>query len=619
MKIIKFRIRNYKSIKDSGDCYLTDTVTIIAGKNEAGKTAILEALEDFDTDRNIRDGAKPIKNPEALPSVTLTFEVSAEEMNGLMTDMGYEKAFDNPIKVEITKEYPDKYLLSGDSKELLGLADVSDVMATKRSIGTSYQRIQNIHQNVAQLGGALTEPSYDDLDAAVTSLTTFKEVTTPNLSQIADEKERSEFSSSIDDLIEEINKLKKLTAIDEAFLGQLKDTYIPYFILFNTFEDVFPNKIPFTELETNEWVKDLAVISDLQVETIRSSEDRMKHKLKKDVNVTLNDDYERFWTQDISRLSVDWDSDHLYFWIEEDGFPYEPSLRSKGRQWHLGFYIKVSARARGNVPNVILIDEPGLFLHAKAQKDILSKLEDAARQTQIIFSTHSPYLLESDKLSRIRLVYRTDKNGTKVENKVHALADKETLTPILTAIGLELSDGIGHVDKVKNVVVEGPSDLYYLQAFCRLLDSSDINFVFGGGSGNMPIVGTILNGWGGRVIYLYDNDQGKKDGSKNLRKNWLVPKELIVSVLDSRGSIEDLFTGEDFRRYVLNDENRSYQSSNSEYVKRRKLDKVLLAKQFLELVEQDDSVKLSPGSRKNITALFKKLDSALKHIISASS
>ncbi len=59
MKLKKFRIKNYKSIADSGDCYLTDTVTIFAGKNESGKTSILEALEDFDTDEKIRESAKP--------------------------------------------------------------------------------------------------------------------------------------------------------------------------------------------------------------------------------------------------------------------------------------------------------------------------------------------------------------------------------------------------------------------------------------------------------------------------------------------------------------------------------------------------------------------------------
>ena len=197
----------------------------------------------------------------------------------------------------------------------------------------------------------------------------------------------------------------------------MKDKWIPYFILFNSFDDIFPNKIPFSELEENDWVKDLSIISDLDIETVKGSIDRIKEKHRDDVNITLNKDYEKFWTQDMSNLAINWDSDHLYFWIKENGFPYEPSLRSKGRQWHLSFYIKVSARAKEKVPNIILIDEPGLFLHAKAQKDILGKLEDSAKNVQLIFSTHSPYLLESEKLNRIRLIFKIKKMKQKWKTK----------------------------------------------------------------------------------------------------------------------------------------------------------------------------------------------------------
>ena len=54
MKLTKFRIKNYKSIIDSGDCYFSDKLTILAGKNESGKSSVLEALEDFHQDKTIR-------------------------------------------------------------------------------------------------------------------------------------------------------------------------------------------------------------------------------------------------------------------------------------------------------------------------------------------------------------------------------------------------------------------------------------------------------------------------------------------------------------------------------------------------------------------------------------
>ena len=605
MKLKKFRIKNFKSITDSGDCYLTDTITILAGKNESGKTSILEALEDFDTDEKIRDTAKPIKSPEAIPEISITFIVEKDTVKEVLTEIGSTQKAVGDIELEIIKTFPDIYTFGKTTKEneLFGTKEIEKV---KKSIKDKWSKVKVLHTKYPQLGGISFDFEFSDLTSEKTLLTAFKTATAPNVSQI-DEKDRESFPKSLGEIETEIQNLENLITVEDKFFKALKK-WIPNFVFFNSFEDVFPNKITFAELETNEWIQDLAVISDLNVATIKTSTARDKQKHKTDINIKLNSDYEKFWSQDVSSLSVDWDSQDLHFWIQEDGYPYEPSLRSKGRQWHLAFYIKVSARANENVPNIILIDEPGLFLHATAQKDILNKLEDSAKEIQLIFSTHSPYLLEADKLNQIRLIHRTKKAGTKIENKVHALADKETLTPILTAIGLELSAGITALDQINNIVVEGASDLYYLNAFKKILSKDSVNFIFGGGAGNMPVVGTILHGWGGKVIYLYDNDQGKKDGEKNLKENWLVTKDLVLVVLNTAGSIEDIFSPSNFREFVLGDASKTYTESNSEYVKKSKLDKVLLAKKFLETCQNGTSINLDIATKDNLTKLFGNIE-----------
>lgn len=607
MKIKKFRIKNYKSIADSGDCYLTDTITILAGKNESGKTSILEALEDFDTNNTIRETAKPIKSPDKKPEISITFAVEKNTIKKIFEEIKNPLKATADIDIEIIKIFHDQYSFGESTlqNEIFGGKEIDKI---QKSVKEKWNKIKTIHEKYKALGGSLFDFEFSDFENEKTLFTNFITATTPNIAQITDEKERDHFSKSLPEIQIEINSLANLFATEIKFLDALKQR-VPNFILFNSFEDIFPNKIPFVGLEKNEWIKDLSVISDLTIETIKGTDDRGKEKHKDDVNIKLNKDYKKFWTQDVSNLSVNWDSEHLYFWIKEDGCPYEPSLRSKGRQWHLAFYVKVSARANENVPNIILIDEPGLFLHAKAQEDILGKLEDSAQEVQLVFSTHSPYLLEADKLNRVRLVHRNKKEGTKIENKVHALADKETLTPILTAIGLELNAGISALDKVNNVIVEGPSDVYYFNAFKKLLNNNDINFIFGGGAGNMPFVGTILHGWGGKVVYLYDNDQGKKDGEKNLKDNWLVTKDLILAVLSTVGSIEDIFSLSDFKKFVLSDESKTYTETNSEYVKKAKLDKVLLAKKFLEICQNETTINLDKTTTENITKLVKSIES----------
>lgn len=605
MKLKKFKIKNYKSITDSGDCYLTDTITILAGKNESGKTSILEALEDFDTDNKIRESAKPIKSPEATPEISITFIVEKDTIKEIFEEIKSPLKATSDIEIELIKTFPDVYSFGKSTlqNEIFGSKEIERI---QKSIKDKWNKVKTIRTKYEALGGSLFDFEFSDFTNEKTLFINFKNAITPNVTQI-DEKERDNFSKLLTETEAEINNLENLFATETKFLDALKQ-WIPNFILFNSFEDIFPNKIPFAELEKNEWIKDLSVISDLKISTIKGTDDRGKEKHKDDINIKLNKDYEKFWTQDVSNLSVNWDSEHLYFWIKEDGYPYEPSLRSKGRQWHLAFYIKVSARANEKIPNIILIDEPGLFLHAKAQEDILGKLEDSAKEVQLLFSTHSPYLLEADKLNRVRLVHRTKKSGTEIENKVHALADKETLTPILTAIGLELNAGISAIDKVNNAVVEGPSDVYYLNAFKKILNKDSVNFIFGGGCGNMPYVGTILHGWGGKVIYLYDNDQGKKDGEKNLKDNWLITKDLILSVLNTAGSIEDIFSPPDFKKFILGDTSKTYTETNSEHVKKAKVDKVLLAKKFLETCQNGTTISLDKTTMDNITKLIENIE-----------
>ena len=544
MKLKKFRIRNYKSIIDSGDCYVEPDLTIFAGKNESGKTSILEALYDFNPDRVISEEAIPIRHPDALPAITMSFIVSPEEMveyfqnfdDGGIADVAWESK-----EITITKTYPDDYSLDEETKKFLGL----------------------------------------------------------KVDEVEGEEEGEEGEEGEEEEEEE-----------EEYLDALLEL-LPNFIFFRSFDDILPNEIPFSQLDDNEFVEDLSIVSDLDVSIIKSTNERKKRTHKQELNVKLNNEYREFWVQDLTRIAIDWDSNTLRFWIEEDGENYKPSERSKGKQWHMSFYLKVTARAKEGKANIILIDEPGLFLHAAAQRDVYKKLLESSASSQIIFTTHSPYLLDRNELHRIRLVLKPDTQhqGTIIENKIHARADKETLTPILTAIGLGLNDGIQNIGLEKNVVVEGPSDYYYLQALKTLLDIEDFNFIYGGGAGNMGHVGTILMGWGAKVIYLYDNDKGKSDGSKNLRRRWLVRSELILSIMKKKGSIEDLFSRQDFKKYILRDASAVVTGANSEYIKQNKLEKVLLAKKFITLVH-NDSIELTKETMERAQDLFEKIKAA---------
>lgn len=609
MKITRFRIKNYKSIIDTGDCILDQKITIFAGKNESGKSTILEALSDFDVKKTIDKNKIPITNgdSELKLQIIITFEISKKEFSHCFQNKNWTD------ELEIIKSFPNTYNFSEKTKNKLKITNNLEETENKlKTINNSQKKeikkklvkmLLNFHKKYGDFF------MFEENFWSISKFSNFKKIIGGIKKNIA----KPDFDASkamkisfkkIENIFSDWNESKNFKDTSLVKIKQL----IPNFVLFSTHKDVFPNKILIQDLENNSWANAFRNISDLDFELIKSkNNDREKEEHKDNINKNIDNDYNNFWTQDLAKLSISFDQDNLFFWIKENNSTYEPSMRSEGKRWHLSFYIKVTSRVLEEQNNVILVDEPGLFLHPEAQRNILEKFEKLSEKTNIIFSTHSPYLLEMDKLERIKLVTKFDKEGTQIENKLHKVCDKETLTPILSAIGLKMNSGIDGINKLKNVIVEGITDVYYLQAFKKIRNKTEeqnINFIMGGGVGNMPIVGTIIHGWGGKVMYLFDSDEGGKNGQKNWNKNWKGGEDLVLTILDNSefGTIENLFSEEDAQKY----------DTKTNYKKASKFTK---AWNFLKLVERKDKVVLNAETLRKIDKLFKKINQKFEEIL----
>lgn len=610
MKIKKIRIKNFRSIQDSGDIYLEDKVTILAGKNESGKTAILEAVEDFDANREIRKEARPIYDEELIPQVEITFSLSSEEITSLLQDAGIEAQEKRSKEINVIKIFPKSYSLDSASTDWLNKLLGTRVNNLKKQIKNKIGKVDSVLSKEGVEEVETPQLNFDDIEGLGTTITNFKTQLTPHIAKVEDEKTQNKLSQRIEEAIQLAEQVKQTTSTIDKFIADLVKT-IPNFIYFDSFENMLPFQIPLSGAKKNKGVLNFAKIAnidlDLLLDPSRGRQTKMNYLGKK--STTITGDFLDYWNQDKVKMRAILDGENLGFGFVEGGKSETFSMeqRSKGFQWFLSFYIQLKLYHEQEEQNYLLVDEPGLYLHAKAQRDVLSVLEERSNKMPVIFSTHSPYLLEADKLDRVRLVFRDKEDGTIVESKIHKVSDKETLTPILTAIGLEITSGIVNPDKFDNVIVEGPSDWYYFTAFKKIFKASGLNFIYGGGAGNMPQVGTILHGWGCKVLYLYDNDKGKKDAERNLTRKWLVDKALIKPISDKEDTrIEDLFTKDDFKKFVLRDELRKYKTSNSEYIKKSKEDKVLLAKLFMADVEKPTG-KMSQETIKNFRKVFEVL------------
>jgi predicted ATP-dependent endonuclease of OLD family len=613
MKLIKFRIIEYKSIKDSGYCWLASDVTTLAGKNESGKSGILEALRDFDTNvEKILDDALPLDQSGEL-AIELVFDVDKEILNGIAQEKGITidkitREYIAKNGVAVSKYFDGSYNFADEVlKKLFDKSAIDKNEQIIVKVNYLLEKLRKI-EGLVDLGDPKVSGPIGETKNALTQFITQARAKAVSLIE-ADKKNQAD---SIIGLIgTEINSLKN-PIIADTFLEEIQ-VYIPNFIFFSDFLDILPFELPLIEAKKSKPVNDFAKVAGLDLEQVaKTTNTQLRRNLLSKHSASITGDFMGYWGQNQLDLVAEADGDKLRLGIRETGktMLFRPEQRSKGFQWFLSFYLRLNAEK--NETNIILIDEPGLYLHAKAQKDVLKVFEEISKESQVIFSTHSPYLIDAQRLDRVRLVMKDDINGTKVENKIHKNADSETLTPIITAIGLDLTQEFSIVGK-KNILLEGISDYYFLQAIKDFMPKgkiTDITFIPCVGASKVPQIASLLLGWDLDFLTVLDNDAEGKRTAKELSEKLTISTDRIISVSDQDGrSIEDLFTHEDFDTFILGDEkNRDKTIANSKFLKDQKIDKVLLSKELFEKIKADKSkIALSSATLKNFERIFDKI------------
>jgi len=609
MKLKKFRINNYKSIKDSDYCWLASDLTTLAGKNESGKTAILEALRDFNTDvEKIPDEAIPL-DESGEPVIEMCFETTKEIIDKIMG------------KADIQIDKNTLELLTGNGLTILKLRDAGYRLSKNIYQGLNKQedktaqlhieRIQSIVDelnNIKQLEG-VAKPKLSGAPETVQQAVTqyINQINTQLPSVPPEEAEAHKVSEKITELNSEKNSLQKENRA-EKFLNAALEC-LPNFIFFSDFADILPFEIPLAQARSHETVQDFAKVANIDLEKVIQTPDKQRRRnLLRGHSAELSGDFMTYWGQDKLTLIAETDADNLLLGVEEEGKTqfFKVEQRSKGLQWFLSFYLRLNAQQESD--SIILIDEPALYLHAKAQRDVLKVLEKISEEVPVIFTTHSPYLIDANRFDRVRLVLKDKKNGTRIENKIHKDADIETLTPIITAIGLDIARDFSIPGK-HNVLLEGPSDYYYLQAlrgYVSKYQNNELSLIPCMGATKIPQLASLLIGWDLPFVAVLDNDnEGKQIGKKLSKKLRVTDKNIIYVSEEKDYRIEDLFTKDDFNKFVLEDEeNNDPNILNSKFLKNQRLDKVLLAKEFFERAKNNKSkVNLSPetiGHFKNI-------------------
>ena len=437
MKLSKARVVNYRSIDDSSWVKIDD-VTALVGKNESGKTAFLQAIRKINSISGEEDGFtirdyprkgyikyKKIHEQNPCEVAQAEFELSAEEVTEIEANFGNGVLASN--KVIVTKNYKN---------ERAWKIDLSDSISSS-SVPNSF-----------------TEPSNP----------------TPTSFQNAVQNTGSNVS------------------VSEKIAEQFLERWLPKFVYFDNYS-LMRGKISINELrersenggpldDADRTFLSLLTLSGVSLEDLEKDLGYEDIKVElESASITITDEIFEYWQQN-RQLKVEFDVSQadprdpaplnegkiLHVRIENARHRVTVSFdeRSKGFVWFfsfLSYFSHLEETESGDL--IILLDEPGTALHAMAQKDFLRFMDERlSPRCQVLYSTHSPFMIDLDKLHRIRLVQDMDGVGTVIsDDAVHN--DRETVFPLQMALGYQMAQTLFLAPHC--LMVNSPSDLIYLQ------------------------------------------------------------------------------------------------------------------------------------------------------------
>jgi len=475
MKLVSARIRDYKCIEDS-DQFTIGSVTCLVGKNEAGKTAILEALHKLKPDVGTkfsdldypRRKWQPKMDTSQLPKnvVQTEWEVEDVDREALVSALGVDPLKDESVVIKCSYENETSWTVRLDEEQLvrhiLGQASLSAPESNK------IRNADSVEDIIAGLEG-ITEPSEKQKGL----LATLKEQYTRGTAALA-----------VIDLLS--NRLPHFLYFNEYYI-------LPGQVALLDFED----RRAHSQLSHKDQVFEaLLALAGTSTEAIKdiSTFERMRASLEA-VSNRLSDEIFEYWSQN-SHLEVSFSFDNAR---PDDpapfnsGYVFRTSIRntrhkatvsfddrSSGFVWFFSFLVWFSqVREKYGERLLILLDEPALNLHARAQADLLRYIaERLAPHHQVIYTTHSPFMIDPDKLEWTRTVEdvvkveTTDGRrrerllGTKVSDDVLSV-DRDTISPLQGALGYDITQTL-FVGK-NTLLVEGPSDLVFMKWLSHLL------------------------------------------------------------------------------------------------------------------------------------------------------
>ena len=613
MYIHSVRLINYKSIGDykESEIIIEPQITAIIGKNESGKSNVLEGLSCINL-LNYNDAAyTPAVVNRNCPTGTQNSFVVVLQPNS--DDIA--KGIVGETKIELAKSH---YNLTG---ALVAYYVKSSDCACKNIA----EYLDAIHSNPFQLqnqdlanyktyrGELLTMESIN-VPRRTAALNFIKS----HIGRVSADK-RDEFSLKLNAVIE---GWQEFIGLLPTIYYRKSDKHLNSVYKYEDAEKELNNAAVNPNSLLREFVKLIGIdVADF-LSAIRNgmgaTQNTIRRRIQRAVDETINNGFNEFYQTEKITVITDFNGDSVSFSVESgEGEAMFLSERSNGLRWYLDTYIDAQSHDIKERNVLYLLDEPGTSLHVNAKKELLNLFAHlVSKGNQVVYTTHSPYMLniEREGLHRIRAITKSADGYTRIyktayDPRIAPNSQQDTLTPVVSALGMNLKDTFGPAKDKLNIITEGMSDYIYLTTMAKVLDIEADRFVIipSVGATNSIKISSILHGWGCPYIVLFDYDTEGAEAGEHLRKEMLfelgkqylfvcdvVQEDIDNKTYKTTCMIEDVVTRDEIDKFC-----KEANLSPS-------IDKTLKAKLMCNAIEEGSYI-IGETAKENFKALFARI------------
>lgn len=588
MRLRKFRVKAYRCIHDSGEISVGDLAAFV-GRNESGKTTILEALTLLNSDEKISELDLCDEMSEDLKAEIRiaegTFDLNSKETRMIRERFPNIPEIKKIILYRTNKDPKVRYQfidLKLSEEENKSINSWENFMKRINGFLDTIPNHIRIQLDISILRGSPPR-NQEEFDSIMADLSNRIHVVANEEKHVIQEWEKIYESPE-----NQYSNLLSGASEKAALENFIENNLHPRFVYFSDYKKIYGNinlnefmresfhqsdSIEYIEeFDRAETVRNLFYLAELDVKKLAEYNDSPS-KLIKLLNTASNRLSTRLnpaWKGDPIHVDLRYNPGNIMSVVisdvHRDGTVTNTGLlsrRAEGFKWTFSFIVNFAAETqRAELKEaILLLDEPARNLHPTQQRGISDLLKNLAGSNQVLYSTHSPFMI-FDYTPGNLLVVELDKR--RHLSKIfydYWNADDKTLTPILYGLSRGLVEGIVDREIGTNsrpvIIVETMSDAMYLNAFDKFLQDPNIsmnplNVVPAYNKNSVLPLAIFYRNHGYKTFVLLDDSEESKDISSKLMVNEFSPIQTIFFEKDGKQlqSIEDYLVPEDYLHAV---------------------------------------------------------------------